>query len=127
MYEITLEDDTLTWTTPELEIPLSIDQSRKSTDVEVLSNDIYTDVFPFKRTGSHTWANMSKDDYDTLFGFYYRQQHVLYKYPRITITALGINSMIAKIDVGQMNIVDHCGNVQNITFAFRESKQNPAS
>lgn len=127
MYEITITDSTGSWTTPELEVPLTISDARKSTDVEVLSNDIYTDVFPYKRTGSHTWAFMSKDDYDTLYGFYYRQQHVNYEYPRITITELGIIDMIAKIDVGAQQIIDHCGEVQTVTFSFRESKQNPAS
>ena len=127
MYEITITDDTTTWTMPELEVPLTFGDARKSTDVEVLSNDIYTDVFPYKRTGSHTWAFMSKDDYDTLFGFYYRQQFTLYKYPRITITELGIVDMIAKIDVGARNIIDTCGLVEAVSLSFRESKQNPIS
>lgn len=124
-YAIKITDSTATWTMPELEVPLTMDNARKSTDVEVLSNDIYTDVFPYKRTGSHQWAYMSKADYDTLFGFYYRQQQVTYKYPKITITELGITDMIAKIDVGAQNIIDNCGEVQGVTLSFRESKQNP--
>lgn len=127
MYEIQITDDTTTWTMPELEVPLTKNEAKKSTDVEVLSNDVYTDVFPYKRTGSHTWAYMSKDDYDILYGFYYRQQHSLYKYPRITITELSIVDMIAKIDVSQQDIIDNCGEVQNVVFSFRETKQNPTS
>lgn len=127
MYEIQITDSTGTVTLPELEVPLTFGDARKSTDVEVLSNDIYTDVFPYKRTGSHVWAYMSKDDYDTLFGYYYRQQFVNYTYPSITITELGIVDMIAKIDVGAQQIIDHCGEVQGVSFSFRESKQNPVS
>lgn len=125
MYEITITDDTTTWTMPALEIPLTISDARKSTDVEVLSNDVYTDVFPYKRTGTHEWAFMTKANYDILYGFYYRQQFTLFKYPRITITGQGITNMISKIEVGARNIIDHCGEAEDVQFRFRESKQNP--
>lgn len=127
MYEIQITDATTTWTMPELEVPLTFGDARKSTDVEVLSNDIYTDVFPYKRTGSHTWAYMTKADYDILFGFYYRQQFVHYAYPHITITEQGIVDMVAKIDVGYQNIIDTCGEVEGVTLSIRESRQNPTS
>lgn len=127
MYEITITDDTRSWTMPALEVPLTLADARKSTDVEVLSNDIYTDVFPYKRTGSHEWAYMSKDDYDILYGFYYRQQFTLFKYPTISIPAVNIVSMVAKIDVGTQSIIDDCGQVEDVRFTFRESKQNPGS
>lgn len=127
MYEIQITDSTGTWTMPELEVPLTVNDAHKSTDVETLSNDVYTDVFPYKRVGSHQWAYMSKADYDTLYGYFYRQQHVTYAYPRITITELNIIDMVAKIEVGAQNIIDHCGEVRDVAFSFRESKQNPVS
>lgn len=126
MYEIILQDSTTTLTLPELEVPLTTEPTILATDVTVLSNDIYTDTTGnYRRTGSHTWSYMTKAEYDALFQFWYRQTYVTFQYPRITIAGLDIYDMVAKIEVGSRNIIDNCGEVESVTFSFRESSQNP--
>lgn len=127
MYEITITDDTASYTLPPLEVSFNVDDVMMSTDVTTLSNDIYTDIFPTKRSFSNTFAYMDKADYDALYGFWYRQNQVTYKYPRITVTELGIVSLVCKLELSGRQIIDHCGNVSNVTVSLRESKQNPTS
>lgn len=126
MYEITLQDSTTTLTLPELEVPLVTEPSTLSTDVTTLSNDIYTDTLGnYRRTGSHTWAYMTKEQYDDLFQFWFRQTYVTFQYPRITISGLNITNMVARIEVSSQQIIDNCGDHQNVTLSWRESSQNP--
>ena len=126
MYVITLQDSTTTLTLPPLEVPLTTQPAVLSTDVTTLSNDIYTDTTGnYRRTGTHTWAYMTKAEYEALFDFWYRQTYVTFQYPRITITQLGISDMVARIEVSSQQIIDNCGDHQNITLSWRESLQNP--
>ena len=51
---------------------------------------------------------------EALFDFWYRQTYVTFQYPRITITQLGISDMVARIEVSSQQIIDNCGDHQNI-------------
>lgn len=127
MYEITITDDTMSYVMPPLEVTFDVDPINMSTDVTTLSNDIYTDQFPLKRGFSNTYSFLTKDEYDTLYGFWYRQNQVTFKYPRISIPALNVVDLVCKFDLGGQRISDLCGTVTGVTVSFRESKQNLGS
>lgn len=127
MYEITITDDTMSYTMPPLEVSFNDDPVSMSTNVTTLSNDIYTDKFPTKRIYSDTYSTLERDEYETIFGFWYRQEEVTFKYPRITIPALGVVDLVCKMSLSGRKIIDLCGTVGDVSFSFRASKQNPTS
>lgn len=127
MYEITITDDTMSYTMPPLEVSFNIDPIDASTDVTTLSNDVYTDQFPIKRVFADNYAFLTEAEYDILLGFWTRQKTGLFKYPRITIPAFGVVDLVCKFDLSGRKVVDLCGNVTGVSFSFRESKQNPTS
>lgn len=125
MYEIKITDATGTVTLPPLEVPLTVGEVIKGSDIDTLSNDIYTDYFPVKRLFTHTWAWLSEDDFNILKGYYDRQMRVYYKYPTITIEELNVYDLVCKMSLSPRNIIDQCGTVQGVEVSFRESKQQP--
>ena len=126
MYEIILQDSTTTLTLPPLEVPLTTEPDIYSTTVKTLSNDVRKHTTGgYRRSGTHTWSYMTKDEYNDLFQFFYRQEYVTFQFPRITITELGISDMTANIEVSSQQIIDSCGEHQNVTLSWRESLQNP--
>lgn len=124
-YTITISDATDTMTLPPTEVGFTPLLINNSTTNQTLSNDVYTDKFPVKKGATSSYSHMTKDDYDRLFAFYYRQEAVLYKYPVVTISDTDITGMTARIEVNDAPVVDTCGTRSNVTLTMRESRQNP--
>jgi hypothetical protein len=127
MYEIVITDSTGSTTLPPLEVPLVITTIEGAVDVEALDKSIYTDFITQKRQVAHTWAYLSETLFNIMKGYYDRQFESPYEYPRITITALGISDMPARMSLNPQSIIDQCGTVEAVTVSFRESNQNFSS
>lgn len=91
-------------------------------DVQKLNRNLSTYFTYNKRQWSHTWAYMSKADYDIMIGFYERMW-TNRKYPLLTISALGINDVPVRMYTEPKNIIDNCETVQNVTVSWRETGQ----
>lgn len=122
-YEITLTDATGSETLSPLEVPLTITPLEIATDVQVLSGNLYTDFVAQKRVWSHTWAWLSRDEYDTIIGYYNRQFASPFEYPELTISEENVTNIPVRMSVTPKNITDDCGEVNNFTVSFRESRQ----
>ena len=126
MYDIILNDATGSTTLPEVEVPLQVTTLEGVADVQTLDFNVYTDFITTKRVITHTWAYMSLDDYAILKG-YYDRQFTSFQYPNVTITDLGIASLICRMTLNAQQIIDNCGTVQGVTITLRETKQNAGS
>lgn len=124
MIQIVLTDDTGSHTFQALEVPLTITTLEGAVDVVTLDNNMSTYFTANKRQWSHTWAYMTEDEYNFLKG-YYDRQWTLYKYPRLTISELGVSNIPARMTLSPQNIIDHCATVNNVGVTFRESIQMP--
>lgn len=124
MYEIEITDASGTITLPALEVPLTIGTIEGASDVETLDKNIYTDFITTKRQISHSWSFLSEAQFNAIKA-YYDRQFTDFQYPSITISALGITDMTARMTLNPQSIIDHCGTVSDVTVSFRESKQNP--
>lgn len=122
--QIILSDDTTTATLQALEVPLSQDTIDNNVEVVTLDNNLSVYIVPGadKQVWSHTWRYMSEADYNTLRGFRDRQR-VHFKYPLLTITALGFTDVPVYMTLNPKNIIDHCVTVKDVTAVFRESAQ----
>lgn len=121
-YEIQLTDQTGTQTLTITEVPLTVSPIEIATDVQVLSGNVYTDFIAQKRAWSHTWAWLTKEEYDVIKG-YYDRQFTLFEYPELTIVDAGVNNVTVRMSVTPKNIADNCGTVNDFTVSFRETKQ----
>lgn len=121
-YKLFLTDSAGTHELPPLEIPLTRVKNEKSVTVEPLSGNVYDDFIATKRVWSHTWAYLSEDEYNLLDEIYERMKNE-WTYPQLTIEGEGITDLIVKYDLGAKNIIDDCGNVQDVTVSFRETRQ----
>lgn len=125
MVEITLSDAMNTATLQAPEVPLTNTPINNDVKVVTLDNNITTYVLDEKRSWSHTWAFMSKEDYDILKGFYDRMRTVHYQYPLLTITDLGVTDLPVDMTIGPENTIDDCLTVGGVQVVFRESAQMP--
>lgn len=121
---MTLQDDTTTLVLPLPEIPLTETPIEKSTDVENLLGDIKTYFIAQKRQWSHSWKYLTKTQYDSIVGFYNRQQ-TLFKYPILTISDGSATNVTVRMTISQKNTVDNCGGVEGFQVGFRETAQLP--
>jgi hypothetical protein len=121
-YNLTLTDSTGTDTLALTEVPLTTTPLEIATDVQVLSGNLYTDFVAQKRIWSHTWAYLSEDEYNVIKG-YYDRQFTLYEYPQLTIDDEGVDLVTVRMSITPKNIIDDCGNVQDVTVSFRETGQ----
>lgn len=126
MIQMTLTDDTTSVVLEALEVPLS--ESTINNDVEVitLDNNISVYIVPDadKRVWTHSWSYLDEEDYNVLKGFRDRQR-TLFKFPRVTISELGITDVPVYMKLDPKNIIDHCVTVQNVSISLRESQQMP--
>lgn len=120
-YDLTLTDATGTDTFTEAEIPITTTPVEISTDVQVLSGNVYTDFIDLKRTWTRTFTYMDKADFDRLKG-YYDRQFTLFAYPLLTITDDGANNVPVRMTFSGQNIIDNCGTIQEVTVSFREAR-----
>ena len=122
MITITLTDNTTTLNLPVLNVPLEESIIENATDVVTLDNNVYTDFISQKREWSHTWAYLSKDEYEALRGFYDRQ-FTLFKYPLFTIDYYSITEVPVRMTINTKNTIDQCGTIKDVTVIFRETSQ----
>lgn len=121
-YKIYLTDSAGTHELPPLEVPLTRVKNEKMTTVEPLSGNVYDDYIATKRSWAHTWAFLTKDEYDLLDEIYERMKSE-YTYPELTIDGENVNDLVVKFELGAKNIIDDCGTVSDVTVAFRETRQ----
>lgn len=122
MYKIYLTDSAGTHELPPLEVPLTRVKNEKMTTVEPLSGNVYDDYIATKRTWAHTWAYLTKEEYDLLDAIYERQK-TEWTYPQLTIDGENVSGLVVKYELGPKNIIDECGTVQDVTVSFRETRQ----
>lgn len=122
MYKLYLTDSAGTHELPPLEVPLTRVNNEKMTTVEPLSGNVYDDYIATKRVWAHTWRYLSKDEYDLLDEIYERMKDE-WTYPRLTIDGENVTDLVVKFELGAKNIIDDCGEVQDVTVSFRETRQ----
>jgi len=121
-YKIFLTDSAGTHELPPLEVPLTRVKNEKMTTVEPLSGNVYDDFIATKRAWAHTWAYLTKDEYDLLDTIYERMK-AEWTYPQLTIDGENVSGLIVKFELGAKNIIDDCGEVSDVTVSFRETRQ----
>lgn len=122
MIEIKLTDSTGQVTLPALEVPLTLSPYHKLTEVETASANVYVDYVATKRIWTATWSYLTEDDFNVLKGFIDRQlQNNLF--PEITIDHFSVSNVVVYMTLTPQNVIDHCGEVQDVTASFRETIQ----
>lgn len=124
MYKIYLTDSAGTHELPPLEVPLTMVKNEKMTTVEPLSGNVFDQYIATKRTWTHTWAYLTKEQYDLLDEIYERMKSE-YTYPALTIDGENVENLVVRYELGAKNIIDNCGEVQDVTVTFRETRQRP--
>lgn len=126
MYTIYLTDSAGTHELPPLEVPLTRVKNEKQTVVEPLSGNVYQDYIATKRSWAHTWAYLTPEQYDLLDAIYERMK-TDYTYPSLTIESDNENDnvteLVTQYELSPKNIIDECGNVQDVSISFRETRQ----
>lgn len=121
-YKIFLTDSAGTHELPPLEVPLTRVKNEKKTVIEPLSGNVYEDYIATKRSWAHTWAYLTKEQYDLLDEIYERRK-AEDVYPRLTIEGENVTELVVLYELGAKNIVDDCGTVSDVTVSFRETRQ----
>lgn len=122
MIEIQLTDNSESLVLPILAPPLGISTIEGATDVQTLDNNISTYFTDNKRRWDHTWSYLSEEDFNKIKAFYDRQW-TDYKYPLLTIDHYEVSDVPVRMYLEPRNVVDNCGNVENVTVSFRETRQ----
>lgn len=121
-YTIYLTDSAGTHELPPLEVPLTVTKNEAMTVVQPLSANQYTDYIATKRAFSHTWAWLTKEQYDMLDEIYERMKSD-YTYPELTISDEGVTDLTVRYELSPKNIINECGDVQDVTIALFETRQ----
>ena len=121
-YKLYLTDSAGTHELPPLEVPLTRVKNEKMTTVEPLSGNVYDDFIATKRAWSQTWANLTKEEYDDLDEIYERMKSE-WQYPELSIDGEAVTNLVVKFTLGPKNIINDCGDVQDVTVSFRETRQ----
>jgi len=121
-YVIYLTDSAGTHELPPLEVPLTRVKNENMVTVQPLSGNVYDDFFSTKRVWSHTWAYLTKEEYDALDTIYERMKSE-WTYPQLTIDGGDASNLVVKFTLGAQNIIDDCGTVNNVIVSFQETKQ----
>ena len=121
-YEITLIDDSETWTSPPPHTPLNVQTIESAIDVTTLDLNIYTDLIATKRMWTVNWGTMTAADFAQLKSFYDRQ-FTLYKFPTLTIPDLGVTDIMVRMTISDQSITNVDGLVDGVTITLRETIQ----
>ena len=108
-----------------LEAPVSSSPIINETDVVTSDGNLSTYYGSTKQQLTFRFGYMTADEYARLLDIRDRQYKNL-KYPKVTIRNAGnldITKMPAKLTLGSQNIIDNCGNVQDVDLTLRESKE----
>lgn len=117
-----ITDDNTSITYTLLPSPFNKNREIGKSEVLVASGDIYTDYVYKKFAFEYEWDFLSAEEYAVLEGFFNRQ-YELHKYPRISIPELGVDNMVARMELSDQSIINNCGMVENVKVSFRESTQ----
>lgn len=117
---ITDEHDSVTYSL--LEVPFTKANETGTSDVTVLSGNVYTDYVYRKFRLDHTWAVMTEDEFLQIEGFFNRQ-FTLNKYPRVSVPELGIDNVPCRMKLGDRKIITDCGLVEKVKISLRETAQ----
>lgn len=91
-------------------------------DVVPLSNDMYTDFFPNRRSlWTFNYESLTKAEYDALKAVY-DSQFTANDYPTLVIPFYGVN-IVARMTINEQDIWNNCGDVQGVQITFRETAQ----
>lgn len=119
---LTITDDNTSITYTILPSPFIRKKEIGKSEVLTASGDVYTDYIYKKFEFEYEWGFLTAEEYAILEGFFSRQ-YELNKYPRISIPELGVDNMVAKMELSDQKIINNCGVVQNVKVSFRESSQ----
>lgn len=123
---LTITDTTDSATFNIFEAPISLDPVIAMTDITTIDNNVSTYITGEpKKLYTFNLGYMDAETYGVLKGFFDRQITNL-KYPKITVTGadnLNITNMTGRMILNTQNVIDNCGNVENVSVTFRESKQ----
>lgn len=119
---LTIKDDTAEETFDLLPSPFTRKKEIGKAEVTTASGDVYTDYVYRKFSFEYEWGYLTAEEYAVLEGFFDRQ-FSSHKYPRITIPALEVADMPVRMELSEQNIVNDCGVVENVSVAFRETRQ----
>lgn len=122
-YEITLHDNTTSWTSPAPNTPLVQGVIEASTEVTTLDLNLYIDLLSTKRTWTITFGYMTAVDYTLLRAFYDRQYTAL-RFPDVTIPDLAVVGVVVRASLTDQNITDESGLVENVVLTLRETIQS---
>lgn len=112
---------------PVIEVGFTKSRVDKITNVEVLSNDVYTDFSPNRRRlwqFSNSW--LYQDVYEAIEAVY-DSQFTTGNYPTISIPYYGVEDVPVLMSINDMDVIDDCGTIQNIKLSFRETSQQSES
>lgn len=108
------------------EAPITLEPVINMTDITTIDNNVSTYITGSpKKLYTFNLGYLDAETFGVLKGFYDRQITNL-KYPQITVEGadnLNIENMTARMILGEQAVIDNCGNVENVTVQFRESKQ----
>lgn len=119
---LTITDDNTSITYTLLPSPFNKKREIGESKVLTASGDIYTDYVYKKFEFEYEWGFLTAEEYAILEGFFNRQ-YSLNKYPRISIPELGVDNMVAKMELSDQSIINNCGMVEKVKVSFRESTQ----
>lgn len=120
--EIQLTDNSGTQTLPALEVPFTETPIESAVDVTTLDFNVYTDFTARKRQWSTQWAYLTTAQFELIMGFFNRQ-YTDFRYPTVTIAALGVENVPVRMTVNQRDIIDDCGTVAAFAISLRETAQ----
>ena len=121
-YQLTLTDDTKSYTWEVLEIPIQDNYVEGTGDNTTLDGNVFTDFLYLKKNFKLSWNIMSAIDFAELRGFFERQFE-LAKYPLMTISEAGWSNIPVRLSLSDGGVVDNCERRQNIKLSMRESVQ----
>lgn len=125
MITLKLTDSTNTLTLPLIAPPLSQNVVEGATDVVTLDNNVSTYFTYNKSLWEVSWSLLTEQQYNDVKGFYDRQ-FTLFKYPLLTIEGAGaanVTNLPVRMYMPERNIVNNCGDVEEVEVQFRESRQ----
>lgn len=105
--------------------PLVSNPVIRETDVETINGDISTYYSSTKRQYTIQLGYLDKESYATLVAFRQRM-YANHLYPLITITGdqnIDVVELPMKLSINAQNVINNCGEVENVTVTLRESKQ----
>ena len=120
LYTLTLADDSDTMSFTLLEIPISDPDVTGVATNTTLDGNVFQDYLYMRKQYQQSWSRMGEAEYTQLRGFFTRQ-YTLKKFPLLTMTDLGIQSLPVALSLTDDGVIDTCGTRQNVKLVMRET------